>query len=200
MPNSVPDLAGKSDQFLKTASKLWSEFKRLKKAGEPFTRAFDALDKSEQASSGKLGAYTPAIEHLQVYLDNQQDLVNELSKRDENYWIDRSGVNMFLPATIPEANSRLDSWSGSLTTLRLLLNQLLPLVRTAANIASNPTVFGLRAALAENSLVGLDEIALREMIPQIEDTTRKIGLILLKLDNCKTALQRNSNQAELRKL
>lgn len=112
MPQAEIDLASKADKFVESASAIWKSFKAVKKAIGPFSQVSTALDLTNKAASGELPAYNAEIEKLRVFAAGQKDRLASLAQKDENYWIDLSGVNLFDRSTILTATAYFDEWIG----------------------------------------------------------------------------------------
>lgn len=182
-------LAGKSDEFLRTAASIWKVIKDVKKLSEPFAKTNDALDLANRAMTGDLPAYSPGIEKIRVFVADQKDKLADLARKDENYWAERSGANAFDQAAMVHARSYVDRWTANFSQLRSVLLQFLPLVQNARTVIANPGVIGLRSALQESSLPGLDGIAMNQIVGDLNNSVRSLDIILQRLRNCRLGLR-----------
>jgi hypothetical protein len=175
--------------YIQNAASLWKTLKTVKKASEPFSLASDSLELANRAAAGDLGAYNPAVEKLRAYVATQKATLTELARNDENYWMDRSGANAFDRAAMIQARARVDKWIQDLTALNSLIRAFIPAVRAARLTLNNPAIMGARTAMEETSLVGLDAIALDQVVADLNYSSTRLDLICQRLRTCRSAMK-----------
>jgi len=135
--------------------------------------------------SGELSAYDSNIEKVRAYVANQKDKLAELARQDENYWMDRSGANVFDKMAMFKAKNNIDQWITNFSTLKTLIQQFLPAVRNAQLVLSNNAVVATRSAIEESSLPALDGIALSQVVGDLNNSVRSLDLIVQRLRTCR---------------
>jgi hypothetical protein len=188
MPETA-SLLSKTDEFLIGAAKIWKGMKEAKDASEPFSKAKDAFEIANRAATGDLSAYDPNIEKVRVYVSNQKDKLADLARKDENYWMDISGANVLNPLAMVKARTNVDEWTKNFSNLRILIQQLLPMVQQARAIFSNTAVSSVRSAIDESSLPPLDGIALGQVVGDMNNSLMSLDTILRCLRNCRLAMR-----------
>lgn len=165
-PTTSPaaSLMSKSDEFIRNASGIWQAIKALKKATEPLSKVNDSLELANRAMSGDLPAYNAGLDKVRVFIANQKDALADLARKDENYWVDRSGVNSFDRISVFRAKSFIDELTTNFSQLRTLIQQIQPASEATRAVLSNPGTVGIRSALNESSLPALDGIAMGQIV------------------------------------
>jgi hypothetical protein len=185
MPSGGAVLAGKADEFILAAARGWKLFKEVKEKAEPFSKLNDSLEMATRDMSGELSAYDSNIEKVRAYVANQKDKLAELARQDENYWMDRSGANVFDKMAMFKAKNNIDQWITNFSTLKTLIQQFLPAVRNAQLVLSNNAVVATRSAIEESSLPALDGIALSQVVGDLNNSVRSLDLIVQRLRTCR---------------
>jgi hypothetical protein len=189
MPALTASFVTKTDDFLLGAGKAWKLIKEIQDKVKPLTKASDSLDFASRAMSGTLPAYSTAVDKLQTYVGSQKDKLADLARKDENYWMERSGANIFDALAMSDARNCVDQWTDNFTQLKTLIRQFLPAFETAKKVLQNPGVVGVRSALEESSLPALDGIAMDQIIGDLNNSVVSLDKILPRLQNCRLALR-----------
>lgn len=186
---ATASLLSKTDEFLMSAAKIWKTVKEVKEKAEPFSKANEAFEIANHAAAGELTAYDSNIEKVRVYVANQKDKLADLARKDENYWMDISGADVLKPLAMVKARANVDEWTKNFSNLRILNQQLLPMVQQAQAIFSNNAVSAVRSAMDESSLPVLDGIALSQVVGDMNNSLRSLDIILRCLKNCRLAMR-----------
>jgi hypothetical protein len=188
MPTPAGLLFSKSDEFLIGAAKAWKIIKETKEQIEPLSKAKEGLELAHRASQGELGAYSDGVEKIRVYVANQKDQLADLARKDEDYWMERSGANVLDRAAMADARTSVDEWVTNFSQLRTLIQQFLPAVQAARSVFNNPAVVAARSAFEESSLPALDGLALSQVVSDLNNSLRSLDVIIQRLQNCRNRL------------
>jgi hypothetical protein len=185
----INNFAGTSGDFIVKAARIWKLFKSGKEKYDTFSSIGDDFDRARKAAAGELEAYTPAVEKVRVYAANQSDKLSELARKDENYWIERSGANLFDPIATAHARTLLDEWIIDFNQVQTVIQGFLPMAQTARELFSNTAVSAVRSAIDESSLPPLDGIALQQVVGDLNSSNRNLDIILRRLHSGRMALR-----------
>ena len=184
--NNFADVSG---EFIIKASKLWKLFKSGKEKYEAFSNVNEDFDRARKAQAGELEAYTPAVEKVRVYIANQNDKLSELARKDEDYWMDISGMNIGDPIATSHARAAFDEWITKFNQIQAVVQGFLPIAQTARELFGNTAVSALRSGIDESSLPPLDGIALQQVVGNLNNSNLKLDIILRHLHSCRMALR-----------
>ena len=172
------DITGPAAEFIRTSADIWSNVPRMKTAADAMILAIDASKMLEVAPAGHLYTANSAIEKAQTFVEKEQQMLGTLAGKKSIDWVRDSGFNAFNASTMPAAQDYLDGWTQRLTSLQSLIQQFIPLVRTAETVSANSALQGGRMFKGESTLVAGDPAALEEIISALSSSGRDIEVIL----------------------
>ena len=185
----INNFADASGTFILKAAKVWKLLKSGKEKYETFSSIGEDFDRARKAAAGELEAYTPAVEKVCIYAANQNDKISELARKDENYWMERSGANLFDPIATAHARAAFDEWIADFNQVQTVIQGFLPMAQTARELFRNTAVSAIRSAIDESSLPPLDGIALQQVVGDLNSSNRNLDVILRRLHSCRMALR-----------
>jgi hypothetical protein len=143
--SSATDRLLKVMQLIVEVGDKWAVTRGVKDITEPFNMLSYTLTRAGITAGGQ-NAICPieAVNTLSQYVNTQADFLSTLASKSENYWLDASGMNSFDRSTVPSAQGYLDGWYDRLTHVNLLIQEMVPMVKTSQDVLSNP---GVLAAL-----------------------------------------------------
>ena len=185
-----------SEDFLRHCAAVWGNISILKNSMSGVKLALDASKAVDAASTGHWYSGNDEVEKLQSWVENQSQLLRELSYKSSNDWLMESGFNSFNASTMPTAQDYLDGWIQEMTNLQQLLEAAMPVVAQVKLTVGTTAVGSYSKGDQLTTVLGSPE-AMDEIWTALSSSEHLIDTILEQLRSARSVAFGAVNQANV---
>jgi len=131
-------------------------------------------------ASGEVPA-DESIERIRDFVTKESSVLATLAQKTANNWLTESGVNSFDTSTFPAAEAYLDEWSQRLTTLKELIEDVLPLQNAIETALDAKGVVQVATTTNTTAALGNGMAISDSIFPRLGGCSTKIDVILSQL-------------------
>jgi hypothetical protein len=184
-PDDANLVASEVKDYVSGAMKAWGKVDGSKDFSDFATLPLDALQAANTAAGGQFPSTLPGVDELAGYVDHERTVLDALAQKTAGDWMNQSGINAFDPSTTSAAQVYLDAWSQRLATLQQLNQQLEPVLSSAQSFFGNDDVAAARIAALENTMPGIDGVALGDIIADLDACSTQIKAIQAQIQTAR---------------
>jgi len=160
---------------------IWVALKAAHGATGNISSILDGVNAANGAyASGEVPA-DESIERIRDFVTKESSVLATLAQKTANNWLTESGVNSFDTSTFPAAEAYLDEWSQRLTTLKELIEDVLPLQNAIETALDAKGVVQVATTTNTTAALGNGMAISDSIFPRLGGCSTKIDVILSQL-------------------